>query len=79
MTKRSKVDIISIDKKNESSLLMITITDSKNRLVQKMLESLGYEVKKLKRVSFGNVSIEEMPVGSYRMLKPHEVKKLYSL
>lgn len=79
MTKRSKVDIISIDKKNESSLLMITITDSKNRLVQKMLESLGYEVKKLKRVSFGDVSIEDMPVGSYRMLKPHEVKKLYSL
>jgi 23S rRNA pseudouridine2605 synthase len=44
-----------------------------------MCEAIGYDVKKLKRVSFGGVTLEGLSVGEYRMLKPHEIKKLYSL
>jgi hypothetical protein len=79
MTKRAKVDVISFDKANNSSLIMLTITEGRNRQVRKMCEAIGYDVKKLKRVSFGGVTLEGLSVGEYRMLKPHEIKKLYSL
>lgn len=78
-TKRAQVEIISFDKKNNSSLIMLTITEGRNRQVRKMCEAIGYEVKKLKRVSFGGVDLDGLSVGEYRALKPHEVKKLYSL
>ncbi len=79
MTKRAKVEVLDIDKINSSSLLMLTITEGRNRQVRKMCESVGYEVKKLKRVSFGGVTLDGLSVGEYRELKPHEVKVLYSL
>lgn len=79
MTKRAKVEVISFDKPNNSSLIMLTITEGRNRQVRKMCEAIGYDVKKLKRVSFGGVTLEGLSVGEYRMLKPHEIKKLYSL
>jgi 23S rRNA pseudouridine2605 synthase len=44
-----------------------------------MCETVGFEVKKLKRVSFGGVTLDGLGVGEYRPLKPHEIKKLYSL
>ena len=79
MTKRAKVEVISFDKPNNSSLIMLTITEGRNRQVRKMCEAIGYDVKKLKRVSFGGVTLDGLSVGEYRMLKPHEIKKLYSL
>lgn len=79
MTKRAKVEILDIDKENTSTLLKLTITEGRNRQVRKMCEAVGYEVKKLKRVSFGGVTLDGLGVGEYRELKPHEVKVLYSL
>ena len=78
-TKRAKVEIISFDRKNNSSLIVLSITEGRNRQVRRMCEAIGYPVKKLKRISFGGVTLEGMSVGDYRMLKPHEIKVLYSL
>ena len=78
-TKRAQIEIISFDRKNNSSLIKLTITEGRNRQVRRMCEAVGYEVKKLKRVSFGGVDLEGLAVGEYRMLRPHEIKKLYSL
>ena len=44
-----------------------------------MCEAVGFPVKKLKRISFGGVTLDGLGVGEYRKLKPHEIKKLYSL
>ncbi len=79
MTKRAKVEVLSLDKKNNSSLLLVTITEGRNRQIRRMCEAIGYPVKKLKRVSFGTITLDGMSVGSYRPLKPHEVKVLYGL
>lgn len=79
MTKRAKVEVMDIDKKNNSSLILLTITEGRNRQVRKMCEVIGYEVKKLKRVSFGGITLDGLSVGEYRPLKPHEIKVLYSL
>lgn len=79
MTKRAKVEVLSFDKKNNSSLIVLTITEGKNRQVRKMCEAIGYPVKKLKRISFGGITLDGLSVGEYRMLKPHEIKVLYGL
>ena len=44
-----------------------------------MCEAVGFEVKKLKRLSFAGITLDGLGVGEYRELKPHEIKKLYSL
>ena len=79
MTKRASIEILDIDKKNNSTLIALTITEGRNRQVRKMCETVGFPVKKLKRVAFGTIDLEGLTVGAYRPLKPHEIKKLYSL
>ncbi len=79
MTKRAKVDVISFDKENDSSLLHITITEGRNRQVRNMCEAVGHEVKKLKRLSFAAITCDDLALGQYRELKPHEIKVLHSL
>ncbi|MFI3329770.1 MAG: pseudouridine synthase [bacterium] len=78
-TKPSIVEIISVDKKNDSSLLKIILTEGKNHQVRKMCEAVGHPVKKLTRIRFGTISIDGLIKGEYRSLRPHEVKQLYSL
>ncbi len=78
-TKPSIVEVISTDKKNDSSLIKIILTEGKNHQVRKMCEKVGHPVKKLTRVRFGTISIADLAKGEYRSLKPHEVKQLYSL
>lgn len=79
MTKRASIEILDMDKKNNSTLIALTITEGRNRQVRKMCETVGFPVKKLKRVAFGTIDLEGLTVGAYRPLKPHEIKKLYSL
>lgn len=78
-TKRARVEVLSVDKINDSSSIKLTITEGRNRQVRRMCEALGHEVKKLKRLSFAGITLEDLPEGAYRPLKPHEIKKLYSL
>ncbi len=78
-TKRARVEVLSVDKVNDSSSIKLTITEGRNRQVRRMCEALGHEVKKLKRLSFAGITLEDLPEGAYRPLKPHEIKKLYSL
>ncbi len=44
-----------------------------------MCEAIGFPVKKLKRTSFGGVNLDGLAMGETRVLKPHEIKVLYSL
>lgn len=78
-TKQANVEVLELDKKSNSSLLQITITEGRNREIRKMCESVGFEVKKLKRISFAGITLDGLATGEYRHLKPHEIKVLYSL
>lgn len=70
------VKITNQDIPNERTSLDITITEGRNRQIRRMMETLGYEVSKLHRTQYGCVRDDQMPVGSYRRLKPHEIKTL---
>ena len=75
----AKVMITNQDIPNERTSLDVTITEGRNRQIRRMFEALGYEVKKLHRTQYGTVRDDQMPSGSYRRLKPHEIKSLKEL
>ena len=50
----------------------------RNRIVRRMFEAIGYPVMKLRRVSFGDLTLNGLPLGSFRDLSEKEVETLYS-
>ncbi len=78
-TKPAKVELISVDKGNNSSLVRITISEGRNRQIRKMFEVVGYEVKHLKREVFAGITLDGLVEGSYRPLTIHEIKVLYGI
>ena len=79
MTLPSIVSLASIDRENSSSLVRITITQGMNHQVKEMFKAVGYEVKRLTRVRFGNIKIDDLSEGEIRRLTIHEVKTLIEL
>ena len=57
----------------KDNTLMISIHEGRNRQVRKMCESLGFAVKYLQRVSVGNLTLGNVPLGRWRHLSIHEV------
>ncbi len=54
----------------------IEIHSGRNRIVRRMFEHFGYEVKKLDRTSFAGLTKKDLPRGNWRMLTPKEVVRL---
>lgn len=77
-TSRAKVKLRKIDKKNNTSLVELTIHEGRNHQVKKMFETIGYEILKLKREKFAFLDLKGLKSGEYRYLNPKEVKKLYN-
>ena len=78
-TSKCRVKLKSYDKKTQTSIVELTIHEGHNHQVKKMLEAVGYDVVKLTRTRFAFLYVKSLKSGEYRMLLPHEVKKLYSL
>ena len=78
-TKKSKVKIKSYDKKTDTSIIEITITEGRNHQVKKMFECVNHKVLKLKREKYAFLTLEGLASKDYRTLTIKEVKKLYSL
>lgn len=54
----------------------MVLTEGKNREIRRMMEALGYRIRDLKRVSFCDVPLGTVPVGSFRELSKDEVQFL---
>ena len=78
-TSECRVKLKSYDKKTQTSIVELTIHEGHNHQVKKMFEAVGYDVVKLTRTRFAFLDVKSLKSGEYRMLLPHEVKKLYSL
>lgn len=74
-----RVKLKSFDKKSNSSIVEITITEGKNHEVKRLFEKVGFNVLKLKRERIAFLSLGNLKSGEYRKLNPKEVKHLFSL
>ncbi len=54
----------------------IVLTQGLNRQIRRMCEQLGYQVRSLKRVRIMHISDDRLEVGTWRHLRPSELKKL---
>jgi 23S rRNA pseudouridine2605 synthase len=72
----AQVRILSIDRHKNNTLLEITIREGKKREVRMMIRSLNLHIDRLKRISFGPLRLDTIPVGQYRPCKPGELEKL---
>ena len=70
---------VSIGESDESgTVLKMTLQEGRNRQIRKMCEAAGLTVKRLSRVSIGDLKLDGLPVGKWRYLKKEEVDYLYS-
>lgn len=75
----TRVKLKKFDKKSNSSIVEITITEGKNHEVKRLFESVGFKVDKLKRERIGFLTLGNLKSGEYRKLNIKEVKQLFSL
>ena len=69
---------VSIMSSDESGTVMkMTLFEGRNRQIRKMCEQAGLTVKRLSRISIGNLKLDGLPVGKWRYLEQSEVDYLY--
>lgn len=69
-----KPESISIRKSsNRETHLVITLTEGKNREVRRLCRNIGNEVTKLKRVSYGPFTLENLSPGEFRYVNREEI------
>ena len=71
------VDVVKTD--GVQTTVKISIYEGKNRQVRKMLAAVGKTVISLKRVSFGNIELQDLPIGSWKHLDKKEIEYLKTL
>lgn len=55
----------------------IVLTQGVNRQIRRMCQTLGYQVKSLKRIRVMNIKLDGLQYGSYRELRGEELEQLY--
>ena len=73
--KPCEVQIASSDE--TGTVMKMTLFEGRNRQIRKMCEAAGLTVKRLSRISIGNLKLDGLPVGKYRFLEQSEVDYLY--
>jgi 23S rRNA pseudouridine2605 synthase len=68
-----------LEKYEKNSLVEITIHEGRNRQVRRMLEKVGHNVLKLKRVALGPLRLNDLEEGCWRHLTPEEAGFLQNL
>ncbi len=69
---------VTVSSEDESGTVMkMTLFEGRNRQIRKMCEAAGLTVKRLSRISIGNLKLDGLPVGKWRYLDDSEVEYLY--
>ncbi|RAL57906.1 pseudouridine synthase [Candidatus Gracilibacteria bacterium GN02-872] len=70
-TKKAQVNRIS------SGKFSIIITEGRNRQIRRMVEKVGFKVKKLKRIRIENIKLGNLETGEYIPLTNKELNNLF--
>ena len=71
------VDVVIGESDENGTVLKFTLKEGRNRQIRKMCEQAGLTVKRLSRISIGNLKLDGLPVGKWRYLDAKEVEYLY--
>ena len=63
--------------KEGRSILDVTLTEGRNRIVRRWCEAMGFKVDRLARLAYGPVRLGDLPPGRSRPLTPPEERALY--
>ena len=69
-------DAVSYADPEDRSQIGIELHSGQNRVVRRMFEKLGYDVKKLDRVYFAGLTKKNLPRGKWRFLNEKEISML---
>lgn len=75
----AKVKNMVKEKDKHQTTFDLTIYEGRNRQIKRMMEALGYTVRRLHRKQLGFLTVSDLSQGQYRILKPFEVKKMRAL
>lgn len=73
------VQVDYIEYLQKKSDIMIEIHNGKNRIIRRLFEHLGYQVKKLDRVQYAGLTKSGLTVGNWRYLTALEVNALQKM
>lgn len=76
MTAPAEVEYKDIDEEKKESVISITIHEGRNRQVRRMFEAVSHPVIRLKRISFGDILLQNLKRGMYRHLTKDEINHL---
>ncbi|KRM90999.1 ribosomal large subunit pseudouridine synthase B [Liquorilactobacillus cacaonum DSM 21116] len=75
-TAPAKAKLLSSDQKKNKSLVSLTIHEGRYHQVKKMFDAIGHPVEKLKRETYGFLTLDGLTSGEYRELTNDEVLHL---
>jgi|TARA_B100000315_G_C14538007_1_gene569422 23S rRNA pseudouridine2605 synthase len=63
--------------KIKDNIIEITIHEGKNKIIKRMMEELDYGVVSLERIKVGNLGLEGLKPGKFRILNEQEKEKIF--
>ena len=72
------VTVTKCEEDESGTVLKMILTEGRNRQIRKMCEQAELTVKRLARISIGNIKLNKLPVGKWRYLTDEEVEYLYN-
>ena len=76
ITAPAEVEYHDIDPEKKFATISITIHEGRNRQVRRMFDAINHPVIRLKRISFGGLSLGNLQRGKNRRLTADEISKL---
>lgn len=77
MTAPALVNLIALGE--TESEVEITIHEGRNRQVRRMFDAIGYNIKKLRRIKFAGLTLDNLKIGEHRRLNKKEIENLQRL
>jgi 23S rRNA pseudouridine2605 synthase len=72
----ASVDVLAYADLKDKTQIGVEIHSGRNRIVRRIFESLGYDVKNLDRVIFAGLTKKNVDRGKWRFLSEKEVREL---
>ena len=72
----ASVDVLAYADNKDKTQIGVEIHSGRNRIVRRIFESLGYDVKQLDRVMFASLTKKNLERGKWRFLTEREIREL---